>query len=218
MPALILIFMAIPATSALLKVYDTENADIDIKVTGYQWKWQYEHLGEGIKYMSEMRTSIDEIEGREPKGEHYLREVNHPLVIPANKKLRFLHTRNDVKHSWWVPEIAVKRDAIPGFINEAWTRVPEEGIYRGQCTELCGSYHGFMPVVVHAVPRGEFDAWMAAKRGAAAAQTQLAMQTLSVDDLMDQGEAVYDSACLACHGAQGQGGICLLYTSPSPRA
>jgi cytochrome c oxidase subunit 2 len=128
-------------------------------------------------------------------------------VIPTNTKVRFLITANDVIHSWWVPEIAVKRDAIPGFINEAWTRVPEEGIYRGQCTELCGAYHGFMPVVVHAVARGEFDAWMAAKRGAAVAQTQLAMQTLSVDDLMDQGKAVYDSACLACHGAQGQGGV-----------
>ncbi|CAI8420511.1 MAG: Cytochrome c oxidase subunit 2 [Halieaceae bacterium] len=209
-PFLILIAMAVPATSTLLEVYDNDEAELDILITGYQWKWRYEYLeesGEPVAFFSNLATSQEEIYNTDEKGDNYLLEVDEPLVIPTNTKVRFLITANDVIHSWWVPEIAVKRDAIPGFINEAWTRVPEEGIYRGQCTELCGSYHGFMPVVVHAVSRDEFDAWMAAKRGAAAAQTQLAMQTLSVDDLMDQGKAVYDSACLACHGAQGQGGV-----------
>ena len=209
-PFLILIAMAVPATSTLLEVYDNDEAELDILITGYQWKWRYEYLeesGEPVAFFSNLATSQEEIYNTDKKGDNYLLEVDEPLVIPTNTKVRFLITANDVIHSWWVPEIAVKRDAIPGFINEAWTRVPEEGIYRGQCTELCGAYHGFMPVVVHAVSRDEFDAWMAAKRGAAAAQTQLAMQTLSVDDLMDQGKAVYDSACLACHGAQGQGGV-----------
>ena len=209
-PFLILIAMAVPATSTLLEVYDNDEAELDILITGYQWKWRYEYLeesGEPVAFFSNLATSQEEIYNTDKKGDNYLLEVDEPLVIPTNTKVRFLITANDVIHSWWVPEIAVKRDAIPGFINEAWSRVPEEGIYRGQCTELCGAYHGFMPVVVHAVSRDEFDAWMAAKRGAAAAQTQLAMQTLSVDDLMDQGKAVYDSACLACHGAQGQGGV-----------
>ena len=209
-PFLILIAMAVPATSTLLEVYDNDEAELDVLITGHQWKWKYEYLdetGENISFFSNLTTPQEEIYNTEAKGDHYLLEVDEPLVIPTNTKVRFLITANDVIHSWWVPEIAVKRDAIPGFINEAWTRVPQEGIYRGQCTELCGAYHGFMPVVVHAVPPEEFQAWQAAKRGAAQAESQLAMQTLSADELMAQGKAVYETACVACHGAQGEGGI-----------
>ena len=209
-PFLILIAMAVPATSTLLEVYDNDEAELDVLITGHQWKWKYEYLdetGDNIAFFSNLTTPQEEIYNTAAKGDHYLLEVDEPLVIPTNTKVRFLITANDVIHSWWVPELAVKRDAIPGFINEAWTRVPQEGIYRGQCTELCGAYHGFMPVVVHAVSPEEFQAWQAAKRGAAQAESQLAMQTLSSDELMTQGKAVYETACLACHGAQGEGGI-----------
>ncbi|MDA8985658.1 cytochrome c oxidase subunit II [Luminiphilus sp.] len=209
-PFLILIAMAVPATSTLLEVYDNDEAELDVLITGHQWKWKYEYLdetGDNIAFFSNLTTPQEEIYNTAAKGDHYLLEVDEPLVIPTNTKVRFLITANDVIHSWWVPELAVKRDAIPGFINEAWTRVPQEGIYRGQCTELCGAYHGFMPVVVHAVSPEEFQAWQAAKHGAAQAESQLAMQTLSSDELMTQGKAVYETACVACHGAQGEGGI-----------
>ena len=152
-PFIILIAMAVPATSTLLEVYDNDEAELDILVTGYQWKWRYEYLEEvrracGVLF-SNLRRPQAEIYNTEHKGEHYLLEVDEPLVICQRiPRVRFLITANDVIHSWWVPELAVKRDAIPGFINEAWTRVPEEGIYRGQCAELCGSDHGFMPIVV----------------------------------------------------------------------
>ena len=174
-PAIILIVMAIPATTALLKVYDTENADIDIKVTGYQWKWQYEYLGEDVKYMSELRTPQDEIYGREPKGEHYLREVTEPLVLPAGKKVRFLITGNDVIHSWWVPDFGVKRDAVPGLFTSAWAKTDKPGTYVGECTELCGSGHAFMPVVVEVKEQAEYDQWLAGKK-----QQQQNMHLLSV--------------------------------------
>ena len=209
-PFLILVGMAVPATSTLLEVYDNDDAELDILITGYQWKWKYEYLdenGENVSFFSNLATPQEEIYNTDQKGEHYLLEVDEPLVIPVNTKVRFLVTANDVIHSWWVPEIAVKRDAIPGFINETWTNVPEEGIYRGQCTELCGAYHGFMPVVVHAVSREEFDAWMGSKRADKAAQVAASAVDLSLDDLMSRGESVYNSQCLACHGAQGEGGV-----------
>ena len=209
-PFLILIGMAVPATSTLLEVYDNDDAELDILITGYQWKWKYEYLDENrenVSFFSNLSTPQEEIYNTDKKGENYLLEVDEPLVIPVNTKVRFLVTANDVIHSWWVPEIAVKRDAIPGFINETWTKVPEEGIYRGQCTELCGAYHGFMPVVVHAVSREEFDAWMGSKRADKAAQVAASAVDLSLDDLMTRGESVYNSQCLACHGAQGEGGV-----------
>ena len=209
-PFLILIGMAVPATSTLLEVYNTDDAEIDILITGYQWKWKYDYLdenGDNVSFFSNLATSQEEIYNTEEKGDHYLLSVDEPLVIPTDTKVRFLVTANDVIHSWWVPEIAVKRDAIPGFINEAWTKVPVEGIYRGQCTELCGSYHGFMPIEVHAVSRDEYNAWLSAKRADKMAQAAAAEQELSIDELMVKGESVYAAQCLACHGAQGEGGV-----------
>jgi len=209
-PFFILIGMAVPATSTLLEVYENDDAEMSILVTGYQWKWKYEYLdadAENIAFFSNLATSQEQIYNTDTKGENYLLEVDEPLVIPVDTKVRFLITANDVIHSWWVPEIAVKRDAIPGFINEAWTRVLAEGVYRGQCTELCGSYHGFMPVEVHVVSQGEFDDWMAAKKGAAAADAAMAATELSVDKLMARGEDVYNASCLACHGVNGEGGL-----------
>ena len=209
-PFFILVAMAVPATSTLLEVYDNDDAELSILVTGYQWKWKYEYLdadGENISFFSNLATSQEQIYNTDVKGENYLLEVDQPLVIPVDTKVRFLITASDVIHSWWVPEIAVKRDAIPGFINEAWTRVLAEGVYRGQCTELCGSYHGFMPVEVHVVSQDEFDDWTVSKRGAAAADAALATQELSVDDLMARGADIYNASCLACHGAKGEGGL-----------
>jgi len=208
-PFLILIGMAVPATSTLLEVYNSDDAELDVLITGYQWKWKYEYLdenGENITFFSNLATPQQEIYNTETKGENYLLEVDEPLVLPVDTKVRFLITANDVIHSWWVPELAVKRDAIPGFINETWTKSTQEGIFRGQCTELCGSYHGFMPIVVHVVSREEFDAWMSAKRSDKVAQAAAAAQELSLAELMSKGEAVYNASCLACHGANGEGG------------
>jgi cytochrome c oxidase subunit 2 len=209
-PFLILIAMAVPATSTLLEVYNSDDAEIDILITGYQWKWKYEYLdenGENISFFSNLATPQNEIYNAQEKNPNYLLEVDEPIVIPVDTKVRFLVTANDVIHSWWVPEIAVKKDAIPGFINEAWTKVSKEGIYRGQCTELCGTYHGFMPIVVHVVSRDEYDMWVAAKRADADAQAAMSAQELGLNELMAKGEAVYNGQCLACHGANGEGGV-----------
>jgi cytochrome c oxidase subunit 2 len=207
-PFLILLFMAVPATSTLLKIYNADDAEMDIVVTGYQWKWKYEYLdpnGDNVSFFSSLSSTQDEIWGREEKGEHYLLEVDEPLVIPVNKKVRFLVTANDVIHSWWVPKLAVKKDAIPGFVNEAWTLVEEEGIYRGQCAELCGKDHGFMPIVVNVTSEEEFNSWLAEKKQAAAAEKALASQVFTLEELVTRGEEVYNKACVACHGPTGDG-------------
>ncbi|NQY02975.1 MAG: cytochrome c oxidase subunit II [Halieaceae bacterium] len=209
-PFLILIGMAVPATSTLLEIYDVEDAEMDILITGYQWKWKYEYLsddGENVSFFSNLRTPQSEIYNSEDKGQHYLLEVDEPLVIPVDTKVRFLVTANDVIHAWWVPELAVKKDAIPGFINETWTLAEEEGIYRGQCAELCGKDHGFMPVVVNVVSQGEYDEWLSGKKAEAAEIKELMAQTFTMDELMERGKAVYDRNCLACHGANGEGGV-----------
>lgn len=209
-PFLILIGMAVPATSTLLEIYDFDDAEMDILITGYQWKWKYKYLnedGEDVSFFSNLRTPQTEIYNAEDKGEHYLLEVDEPMVIPVDTKVRFLVTANDVIHSWWVPELAVKKDAIPGFINETWTKATVEGVYRGQCAELCGKDHGFMPVVVNVVSREEFDVWMDAKKSEAAEIRELMAQTFTMDELMSRGQAVYERNCLACHGAKGEGGV-----------
>ena len=209
-PFFILIGMAVPATSTLLAIYDSDDADMDVLVTGYQWKWKYEYLneeGENVTFFSILRTPQSEIYNTEEKGEHYLLEVDEPLVLPADTKVRFLITANDVIHSWWVPELAVKRDAVPGFINETWTRTTTEGIYRGQCAELCGKDHGFMPIVVNVVSQEEYATWLSGKQAEAAEIKDLMAQTFTMDQLMERGKSVYDRSCLACHGANGEGGL-----------
>jgi cytochrome c oxidase subunit 2 len=204
-PTVILIAMAVPATTTLINMYDPSDADIDIKITGYQWKWQYEYMGENVSFFSNLTTSDRQIHNQDEKGSNYLLEVDNRLVIPTGKKIRFLLTSNDVIHAWWVPALAVKKDAIPGYINESWTQIESPGIYRGQCTELCGVDHGFMPIVVEAVSPQDYQVWLDAQRSAAQAQSAAAQQDWSYDQLMARGEQVYASQCSACHGANGEG-------------
>ncbi|MEX2964010.1 cytochrome c oxidase subunit II [Microbulbifer sp. TYP-18] len=204
-PFIILVLMAIPATKTLYDIYDTKEADLDIMITGYQWKWKYDYLGSDVSFFSNLSTPRAQIDNQLPKGENYLLEVDEPLVVPINKKVRFLITANDVIHAWWVPALAVKKDAIPGFINESWTRIEEPGIYRGQCAELCGKDHGFMPIVVKAVPQAEYDAWLEERAASAAKVRQLTQQTFTFDELMARGQDVYNRNCAACHQPNGQG-------------
>ena len=201
----ILVGMAIPSTSVMIKAYDDTEGDVNIMVTGYQWKWQYTYLEEGISFFSNLATSQEEIDNALPKGEFYLSEVDEPLVIPINKRIRFLITGNDVIHSWWVPDFAVKQDAVPGFINTAWTIVPKPGIYRGACTELCGLGHAFMPVVVRAVEQEEYEAWIIEKIVLAEAEKLLTEKVWTKAELIERGQGVYLKNCVACHQANGQG-------------
>ncbi len=206
-PAVILIAMAVPATTTLIQMYDTTNSDVDIKITGHQWKWQYDYLGEDVGFFSNLSTSKDEIYDRKEKGENYLLEVDEHLVVPTGQKIRFLITSNDVIHAWWMPAIAVKKDAIPGYINESWAKIPkgEEGIYRGQCAELCGIQHGFMPIVLEAVTSEEYRVWLDKRRAGVEAEAAAALGDFSYDDLMTEGAEVYARSCAGCHGSEGQG-------------
>ena len=204
-PFLILVGMAIPATTTLLALEDTRDADMSIQVTGYQWKWKYDYLDEDISFFSTLATPREQIEGAAEKGENYLLEVDNPIVVPINKKIRFLITSNDVIHSWWVPALGWKQDAVPGFINDAWTELKEPGLYRGKCAELCGKDHGFMPIVLIAKTEEDYRQWVADQKAGAAAAAEAATQTWNKDDLMAKGESVYNSTCAACHQANGQG-------------
>lgn len=206
-PVLILIVMAIPATKTLIVMEDTSKADLTVLVTGSQWKWHYKYLEYPIEFYSLLATPREQINNTADKGEHYLREVDKPLVLPVGKKIRFLMTSDDVIHSWWLPAFAIKKDANPGFINEAWTRVDEPGVYRGQCAELCGKDHGFMPVVVEVKTQAEFNAWVVQQVDAQTkAKSAAAEQAdMSKEELLALGKKTYEARCAACHQPTGVG-------------
>lgn len=208
-PFLILMGMAIPAARTLIAMEDTSAADVSIVVTGSQWKWHYKYMENEVEYYSLLATQPEQIQNKFEKGVNYLLEVDRPLVIPTGQKVRFLITSDDVIHSWWVPDFAVKKDANPGFINEAWTRVNKPGIYRGQCAELCGKDHGFMPVVVIAKEPAEYNAWVAeqeaVQKKAKEEEQKLLAMNMDMDELMTVGEKVYQTACAACHMPNGEG-------------
>jgi cytochrome c oxidase subunit 2 len=208
-PFIILIFMAVPAAQTLIDMEDAGDPDVTILVTGSQWKWHYKYMDNDIEYFSKLATQQGQIYNKLAKGENYLLEVDRPLVIPTGKKIRFLVTSDDVIHSWSVPEFAIKQDANPGFINDTWAKVNEPGIYRGQCSELCGKDHGFMPVVVIAKEPAEFDAWVneqeTMQREAKEQEQKLLAMNMGMDELMAEGEKVYMSSCAACHMPTGEG-------------
>ncbi len=204
-PFAILIAMAIPSTKGILSMRDTENPDMTVKVTGYQWKWEYDYPADGVKFLSMLSTPRAQIENKEAKDEHYLLEVDHPLVVPVGKKVRVLITANDVIHSWSVPAFGIKQDAIPGYIKDAWFRAERPGTFRGQCSELCGKDHGFMPVVVEVKSQEDYDKWMAAQKAKLAAVTMDPNKTYSLDELKAHGEKVYMTHCAACHQPTGAG-------------
>ena len=204
-PFIILVGMAIPSTATLLKMDDSSGSEMTVKITGYQWKWQYDYLDQDVSFFSSLSTPREQIENKADKGENYLLEVDNPMVLPVGKKIRLLFTANDVIHAWWVPQFGVKKDAIPGYINEAWTRIDEPGIYRGQCAELCGKDHGFMPIVVKAVSEDEFNKWASVQKDKMLAAQAGARKTWSMSQLMKRGEKVYGQSCAACHGPTGAG-------------
>jgi len=200
------VLMGIPAVNAIIQMENTKDkADMTVKVVGLQWKWQYEYPSEGIKFLSTMSTTQEEIDNKVSKGENYLLDVDNPLVLPVGKKVRILLTANDVIHTWWVPQFGVKRDAIPGFLRETWVKIEKPGTYRGQCAELCGKGHAFMPVVVKAVTEKEYDAWLGEQKKLAAATASAAERTFSMDELMAKGQEVYNKSCSVCHRPEGQG-------------
>ncbi len=204
-PFLILVGMAIPATKTLVVMEKTGEADLTVKVTGYQWKWRYEYIDDGVSFFSNLATPRAQIYEASDRDETYLLEVDKPLVLPAGRKIRFLFTGADVIHSWWVPDLGFKKDAIPGFINDMWARIDEPGVYRGKCAELCGKDHGFMPVVVEAKTPDEFQSWLEQQKVAMAEQAQAAEREWTRDELMKRGSEVYRQSCQACHQANGEG-------------
>ena len=207
-PFFILIGMAWPATKSVLALKDTSNPDVTIKATGYQWKWGYDYLkgeGEGITLYSNLSTPSEQVYNRQQKGENYLLEVDQHLVVPVGKKIRILTTAGDVIHAWWVPAFGVKQDAIPGFIRDTWFKAEKEGIYRGQCAELCGKDHGFMPIVVEVVSAEKYSAWVGEQKKKLSAAADDPAKTWDLAELRARGEKVYAANCVACHQANGMG-------------
>jgi cytochrome c oxidase subunit II len=209
-PFLILLVMAWPATKAVLDMRDNSAPEMTVKITGYQWKWGYDYIHDGFGYVSTLSTPLAQIKNEEKKGENYLLEVDNPLVVPVGRKVRVLITANDVLHAWWVPALGVKQDAIPGFIRDAWFRADRPGIYRGNCAELCGKEHGFMPIVVEVKTQADYDKWLAAQKdkygvGKVAAPV-IDTKTYPKDELVALGKSVYETAgCVGCHGPAGKG-------------
>ena len=208
-PFIILIGMAYPATKTVIQMKDTSNPDLTIKATGYQWKWGYDYLQDGVSFYSNLATPRDQIDGGNNAGREgnktYLLEVDNPVVVPVGKKVRIITTANDVIHSWWVPALGVKQDAIPGFVRDTWFKIDKPGTYRGQCAELCGKDHGFMPIVVQAVEPEQYAAWVAEQKKKTASAQPDPNKTWTLDELKAQGEKVYAQNCVACHQANGMG-------------
>jgi cytochrome c oxidase subunit 2 len=208
-PFIILIGMAYPATKTIIGMKDTSNPDITIKATGYQWKWGYDYLQEGVSFYSNLATPREQIDGHNVQARNananYLLEVDNPVVVPVGKKIRIITTANDVIHAWWVPAFGVKQDAIPGFVRDTWFKADRVGVYRGQCAELCGKDHGFMPIVVEVVEQEKYTQWIAAQKKNVAAAAPDPNKQWTLDDLKTQGEKVYAANCVACHQANGMG-------------
>lgn len=209
-PVMILIGMAIPATSALIKMESPSGSDMTVKITGFQWKWKYEYLEDEIEFISTLKSDSNAARqlhsGIDPTSvDNYLLDVDRPLVLPVGKKVKFLITADDVIHSWWVPEFGWKRDAIPGFVNEGWVIIEKSGTYRGQCAELCGKDHGFMPIVVEALEEADYRRWVDSWKREQTARADRAKQEWSMSELMDHGEVVYGAQCATCHQADGNG-------------
>ena len=204
-PFLILLAMAWPATKTILAMKDTTGSDLTIKVTGYQWKWGYDYLQEGFGFYSNLATPLAQIENRENKGSNYLLEVDRPLVVPVDTKVRVIITANDVLHAWWVPAFGVKQDAIPGFVRDSWFKAEKTGIYRGQCAELCGKEHGFMPIVVEVKTKADYAAWVAEQKKASLATAEDISKVWTEAALAEMGSKIYAANCVACHQATGKG-------------
>ncbi|RKJ96575.1 cytochrome c oxidase subunit II [Alicycliphilus denitrificans] len=208
-PFLIVIAMAAPATKVIVAQKDTTNSDLTIKVTGYQWKWGYDYLngeGQGIGFLSTLDSSQRALSSAgTPEGDNYLLKVDNPLVVPVNKKVRIITTANDVIHSWMVPSFGVKQDAIPGFVRDTWFRAEKPGDYYGQCVELCGKEHAYMPIHVKVLSQAEYTAWVAAEQKKAAAKLDDPNKVWALPDLEARGAKVYAANCAACHQANGKG-------------
>ena len=204
-PFLILLFMAYPATKTILAMKDTTASELTIKVTGYQWKWNYDYLQDGFGFYSNLSTPLAQIENREPKGANYLLEVDNPMVVPVDTKVRVLITAGDVLHAWWVPAFGVKQDAIPGFVRDSWFKAEKTGIYRGQCAELCGKEHGFMPVVVEVKSKEDYAKWVGEQKAKVAAAADDPAKVWDAKALAERGEKVFAANCAACHQANGKG-------------